>query len=229
MVDLATDPAVGGRARSCRGRWEKDPRLVELVLGESRAIVRHPRACDLSSTCSATSSPTPGSISRTSMATNRRRTRAAAAGRSRCGSGASARRAVRAFRVDSPSSSATARPRLAHRHRRRAIGAAGLPALLDLRGRPDLFGRDLRVRDRPRRRDRSRGVAAHGRSERGQPVVLVRAWPGPRGSDAAASLMRPRRGPVPLMRGSDRVVALSGGVGGAKLALGLSRVLAPAN
>ena len=49
-----------------------------------------------------------------------------------------------------------------------ALGAAGLPALLDMRGRSrSLRPRLARHADRLRRRDRGRGVAAHGRSERG--------------------------------------------------------------
>ena len=49
-----------------------------------------------------------------------------------------------------------------------AIGAAGLPALLDLRGKPDLFGRTLRGQHLGlRRRDRGRRFAGHGPGRRG--------------------------------------------------------------
>ena len=49
-----------------------------------------------------------------------------------------------------------------------AIGAAGLPALIDLRGQPDLFGRTLEVTDhRLCRRDRRRRLAGAGPGRRG--------------------------------------------------------------
>jgi coenzyme F420-0:L-glutamate ligase / coenzyme F420-1:gamma-L-glutamate ligase len=63
-----------------------------------------------------------------------------------------------------------------------AVGAAGLPALLDLRGRPDLEGRPLRVTQV----GLADAIAAAaqllmGEADEGRPAVLVRglAWDGP--------------------------------------------------
>ena len=104
-----------------------------------------------------------------------------------------------------------------------AIGAAGLPSLVDLRGSP----RPVRPhagsqRHRLRRRDRGRRLPADGPGGRG---AARRAGARPDLDRARCPRGRPRasagRGPVPV------IVALSGGIGGAKLALGLSRVLPP--
>lgn len=72
-----------------------------------------------------------------------------------------------------------------------AIGLAGLPGLLDLRGQEDLFGRELRativaVAD---------AVAAaaglvSGEADEGQPVVLLRGLMLPEADDTAAGLNR---------------------------------------
>ena len=103
-----------------------------------------------------------------------------------------------------------------------AIGAAGLPSLIDLRGQPDLFGRTLEVSIIGFADEIAAAASLlQGQAAEARPVVLVRGlgWTAPdsagRGTDPARE-----RGPVPVS-----VVALSGGVGGAKLALGLSRVL----
>jgi coenzyme F420-0:L-glutamate ligase/coenzyme F420-1:gamma-L-glutamate ligase len=73
-----------------------------------------------------------------------------------------------------------------------AIGCAGLPALLDLRGDPDLFGRPLQVT-----------VVAHadeiaaaasllmGQADEARPVVIVRGLPRRNGDMPASSLIRP--------------------------------------
>ena len=108
-----------------------------------------------------------------------------------------------------------------------AIGAAGLPALLDLRGNPDLFGRTLQVSIIGFADEIAAAASlVMGQGDEAQPVVLVRGltWTAP--ANPASDLVRPAsRGHVPVSSGL--VVALSGGVGGAKLALGLSRVLPP--
>ncbi len=106
-----------------------------------------------------------------------------------------------------------------------AIGAAGLPSLMDLRGSPDLFGRELQVSITGHADEIAAAASlVMGQGAEGQPVVIVRGltWRGP--DNAASELVRAsRRGHVPMSK--RLVVALSGGVGGAKLALGLSRVL----
>jgi coenzyme F420-0:L-glutamate ligase/coenzyme F420-1:gamma-L-glutamate ligase len=73
-----------------------------------------------------------------------------------------------------------------------AIGAAGLPSLMDLRGSPDLFGRTLQVSITGFADEIAAAASlVMGQGAEGQPVVVVRGltW---QGSDNAASeLVRP--------------------------------------
>jgi coenzyme F420-0:L-glutamate ligase / coenzyme F420-1:gamma-L-glutamate ligase len=65
-----------------------------------------------------------------------------------------------------------------------ALGAAGLPSLMDLRGRPDLYGRELRVSETGFADELAAAASLlMGQADEGQPAVVVRglAW-----SDAAA-------------------------------------------
>ncbi len=108
-----------------------------------------------------------------------------------------------------------------------ALGAAGLPALIDMRGRPDLFGRELLVTETGFADEIAAAAGLlMGQADEAVPMVLVRglAWSAP--EVPAAALVRPAGArPVPMSQA--RVLALSGGIGGAKLALGLYRVLPP--
>ncbi|MDN3565027.1 coenzyme F420-0:L-glutamate ligase [Paeniroseomonas aquatica] len=73
-----------------------------------------------------------------------------------------------------------------------AIGAAGLPALWDLRGRPDLFGRTLQVSISGFADEIAASASLlQGQGAEAQPVVLVRglAWDAP--PNPAAELIRP--------------------------------------
>ena len=106
-----------------------------------------------------------------------------------------------------------------------ALGAAGLPALIDLRGRPDLFGRTLEVSVIGFADEIAAAASLlMGQADEGRPVVLVRglAW---------SAFALPGREPCapgggrPLPMTRDLVLALSGGIGGAKLALGLAGTL----
>jgi coenzyme F420-0:L-glutamate ligase/coenzyme F420-1:gamma-L-glutamate ligase len=74
-----------------------------------------------------------------------------------------------------------------------ALGASGLPTLLDLRGKPDLHGRTLRSTEV--------GVADEvaaaasllmGQADEGRPIVIVRGVPYPPGEGSAQDLVRPR-------------------------------------
>ena len=74
-----------------------------------------------------------------------------------------------------------------------ALGASGLPTLLDLRGKPDLHGRTLRSTEV--------GVADEvaaaasllmGQADEGRPIVIVRGFPYPLGDGSAQDLVRPR-------------------------------------
>lgn len=73
-----------------------------------------------------------------------------------------------------------------------AIGAAGLPSLMDLRGAPDLFGRKLQV-SLTGHADEIAAAASlvMGQGAEGRPVVLVRGltWRGP--DNGASELVRP--------------------------------------
>lgn len=73
-----------------------------------------------------------------------------------------------------------------------AIGAAGLPALLDLRGNPDLFGRILQVSISGFADEIAAAASlVMGQGDEAQPVVLVRGltWSAP--ANPAAELVRP--------------------------------------
>ena len=73
-----------------------------------------------------------------------------------------------------------------------AIGAAGLPALLDLRGNPDLFGRILQVSISGFADEIAAAASlVMGQGDEAQPVVLVRGltWSAP--ANPAAVLVRP--------------------------------------
>jgi coenzyme F420-0:L-glutamate ligase/coenzyme F420-1:gamma-L-glutamate ligase len=73
-----------------------------------------------------------------------------------------------------------------------AIGAAGLPALVDLRGQPDLFGRILEVSIIGYADEIAAAASLlMGQAAEGQPAVLVRglAWTAP--DSPASALVRP--------------------------------------
>src|SRR4029077_10111478 len=73
-----------------------------------------------------------------------------------------------------------------------ALGAAGLPALIDLRGHPDLFGRELRVTETAFADEIAAAAGLlMGQADEAVAVVLVRglAWSAP--NQPAAVLVRP--------------------------------------
>ena len=74
-----------------------------------------------------------------------------------------------------------------------AIGSAGLPALWDLRGEPDLFGRELLVSEVGLADELSSAASIlQGQGNQGQPVVLIRGVDFPDSELGANSLPRPR-------------------------------------
>lgn len=74
-----------------------------------------------------------------------------------------------------------------------AIGVSGLPGLLDLRGTPDLFGRPLRTTDLGLADELASAASLiMGQAGEGRPVVLVRGVPYPRRDGAARELLRDR-------------------------------------
>lgn len=74
-----------------------------------------------------------------------------------------------------------------------AIGVSGLPGLLDLRGTPDLFGRALRTTDLGLADEiASAASLIMGQAGEGRPIVLVRGVPYARRGGTARELLRDR-------------------------------------
>jgi coenzyme F420-0:L-glutamate ligase/coenzyme F420-1:gamma-L-glutamate ligase len=73
-----------------------------------------------------------------------------------------------------------------------AIGCAGLPALLDLRGRPDRFGRALRTSEVATADEVAAAASlVMGQAAEGIPAVVVRGLPAWERAGSAADLIRP--------------------------------------
>jgi coenzyme F420-0:L-glutamate ligase/coenzyme F420-1:gamma-L-glutamate ligase len=73
-----------------------------------------------------------------------------------------------------------------------ALGAAGLPGLLDLRGRPDLYGRALRTSELGHADEIAAAASlVMGQADEGRPIVLVRGLPAAARDGTAAELIRP--------------------------------------
>jgi coenzyme F420-0:L-glutamate ligase/coenzyme F420-1:gamma-L-glutamate ligase len=73
-----------------------------------------------------------------------------------------------------------------------AIGCAGVAALCDLRGRPDLFGRSLRVTEVGRADEIAAAASLlMGQADEGLPVVVVRGLAPPDEEMPATALIRP--------------------------------------
>jgi coenzyme F420-0:L-glutamate ligase/coenzyme F420-1:gamma-L-glutamate ligase len=74
-----------------------------------------------------------------------------------------------------------------------ALGVAGLPAVVDLRGRADLFDRTLRVTEIGLADELAAAASLlMGQADEGRPVVLVRGVPYARREGSARELVRPR-------------------------------------
>ncbi|MBA4036740.1 MAG: coenzyme F420-0:L-glutamate ligase [Bradyrhizobium sp.] len=192
MVDLATvKPST--EAIELAGKVQKDPRLVELILSESVRVVR----------------TRPGVL----IVEHRLGLVMANAGidQSNVASPDDPQWAS-LLPVDPDGSAAMLRKRLSQsfgvpvaviisdsfgRAWRRgtcgvAIGAAGLPSLMDLRGAPDLYGRELQVSVTGHADEIAAAASlVMGQGAEGQPVVIVRGltWCGP--DNAASELVRP--------------------------------------
>jgi coenzyme F420-0:L-glutamate ligase / coenzyme F420-1:gamma-L-glutamate ligase len=192
MVDLASvKPST--EAIELAGKVQKDPRLVELILSESVRVVR----------------ARPGIL----IVEHRLGLLMANAGidQSNLASPGGPQQAL-LLPVDPDGSAATLKERLSQkfgvpiavvisdsfgRAWRRgtcgvAIGAAGLPSLMDLRGSPDLFGRELQVSITGHADEIAAAASlVMGQGAEGQPVVIVRGltWRGP--DNAASELVRP--------------------------------------
>lgn len=74
-----------------------------------------------------------------------------------------------------------------------AIGAAGIEALLDLNGQPDLFDRPLQSTQVGLADELAAAASlVMGQADEGRPAVLIRGLAGGRGEGTAADLVRPR-------------------------------------
>ena len=74
-----------------------------------------------------------------------------------------------------------------------AIGVAGIPALVDLRGRPDREGRPLEVTQVAAADELAAAASlVMGQADEGVPAVHARGFPYARGDGAALELVRPR-------------------------------------
>jgi coenzyme F420-0:L-glutamate ligase/coenzyme F420-1:gamma-L-glutamate ligase len=74
-----------------------------------------------------------------------------------------------------------------------AIGVAGIPALVDLRGRPDREGRPLEVTQVAAADELAAAASLlMGQADEGVPVVLARGFPYMQGDGTALELVRPR-------------------------------------
>jgi coenzyme F420-0:L-glutamate ligase / coenzyme F420-1:gamma-L-glutamate ligase len=180
-------------AEKLAAQVNKDPRLVEVILGESRRVVRH----------------RPGVL----IVEHRLGFIMANAGVDRSNVDPEiAAEPVLLLPRDPDASAAALRDRLAaHFHDRLAVvitdswgrawrrgtvgvalGAAGLPALMDLRGRADLFGHELRVTQTGFADEiASAASLVMGQADEARPAVLLRglAWSG--APAPAAALIRP--------------------------------------
>jgi coenzyme F420-0:L-glutamate ligase / coenzyme F420-1:gamma-L-glutamate ligase len=181
------------RALALAAELDKDPRLVEIILRESTRIVRH----------------RPGLL----IVEHRLGFVMANAGADRSNITApGGRERVLLLPLDPDASARRLQEHLARTFGRRiavvindsfgrpwrkgvvgvALGAAGLPALVDMRGRPDLFGRELQVTEIAFA-DQIADAAAllMGQAAEAIPMVLVRGldWSAP--ELPAAALVRP--------------------------------------
>jgi coenzyme F420-0:L-glutamate ligase/coenzyme F420-1:gamma-L-glutamate ligase len=190
-VDLAA-VRPSARARDLAADVDKDPRLVEVILGESRRVVRHRRGV--------------------LIVEHRLGFIMANAGVDRSNvDPAAGAEPVLLLPRDPDGSAAHLRERLAAHFRKRlaviitdswgrawrrgtvgvALGAAGLPALMDMRGRPDLFGHALRVTQTGFADEvASAASLLMGQADEARPAVLVHGLDWDAGATGASTLIR---------------------------------------
>jgi coenzyme F420-0:L-glutamate ligase/coenzyme F420-1:gamma-L-glutamate ligase len=191
LDDVVPSPRALELAERCR----KDPRIVELVLAESRAVLR--------------------AVPNVLVVEDRRGLVLANAGidRSNVEPDANGRERALLLPVDPDASAARLRARIRElagvdvgvlindsvgRAWRlgtvgTAIGASGIPGLLDLRGTPDLHGRALQITEVGFADELAAAASAvMGQADEGRPVVLVRGVTLARRDGSARELQRPR-------------------------------------
>src|ERR1700681_2096159 len=183
MVDLATvEPSA--EAIELAGKVHKDPRFVELILSESVRVVRSRPGVVMAN----------AGIDQSNLASPDDSQRALLLPADPDGSAAILRRRL-SLRFDVPVAVIIS-DSFGRAWRRGtcgvAIGAAGLPSLMDLRGSPDLLGRALQVSITGHADEIAAAASlVMGQGAEGQPVVIVRGltWRGP--DNGASELVRP--------------------------------------
>ncbi len=166
------------RAFQLAAETEKDPRLIELILSESREIVRY--------------------RSSVIVAENRQGVVLANAGIDHSNvEEDGGKEQVLLLPLDPDASAANIRKQLQRKTNRNlaviindslgrawrngttgtALGVSGLPALLDLRGRPDLFGEPLQTSEEAIADELSAAASLlQGQAGEGRPVILIRGY-----------------------------------------------------
>ena len=191
-VDLAT-VAPTAEAEELAAEVGKDPRLVQVILGESTRVVRsRPNLIIVQHRLGFVMAN--AGIDQSNVAPCRWcASRAAVAARSRCVGRGAAREAGQHYGVPIGVVISDSFGRAWRRGTCGiAIGAAGLPSLIDLRGQPDLFGRTLEVSIIGFADEIAAAASLlQGQAAEAQPVVLVRGldWSAP--IAPAAELVRP--------------------------------------
>jgi coenzyme F420-0:L-glutamate ligase / coenzyme F420-1:gamma-L-glutamate ligase len=187
-VDLAA-VRPSARAEALAAEVDKDPRLVEIILQESRRVVRHRRGVLIVEHQLGFIMANAG-VDRSNV------------------DPAAGTEPVLLLPRDPDASAASLLDRLTAHFGRRfgvvitdsfgrawrrgtigvALGTAGIPALLDMRGRPDLFGHALRVTQTGFADEvASAASLLMGQADEARPAVLVHglAWSGPPSPGAA--------------------------------------------
>jgi coenzyme F420-0:L-glutamate ligase/coenzyme F420-1:gamma-L-glutamate ligase len=192
MIDLATiEPSA--KARMLAVEVDKDPRLVELILSESVRVVRvrrnvliveHRLGFIMANAGVDQSNVGPTDGAQRALLLPENPDRSAETLRN----GLAAATGINLAVVINDSFGRAWRQGTAGV----AIGAAGLPALIDLRGRPDLFGRTLEVSVIGFADEIAAAASLlMGQADEASPVVLIRGlrWSAP--ESTAATLIRP--------------------------------------
>ena len=166
------------RAFQLAAETEKDPRLMELILSESREIVRYRSSVIVAENRQGVVLANAG-IDHSNVEKDR------------------GKEQVLLLPLDPDASAANIRKQLQRKTNRNlaviindslgrawrngttgtALGVSGLPALLDLRGRPDLFGEPLQTSEEAIADELSAAASLlQGQAGEGRPVILIRGY-----------------------------------------------------
>jgi coenzyme F420-0:L-glutamate ligase/coenzyme F420-1:gamma-L-glutamate ligase len=193
FVDLAT-VTPSGAARDLAAIIAKDPRLVEVILSESRGVIRarpgvliveHRAGMIMANAGIDTSNVAPADGAERVLLLPRD-----------CDASAAALRAQIAARTGR-SVGVIINDSFGRAWRQGtvgvALGVAGLPAVLDMRGQPDLFGRILRVTETGFADEIAAAASLlMGQADEGCPVILVRGLTWSQPASDSRPLLRPR-------------------------------------